>query len=130
MSDQIVRPEVDSVLQLLTETTNTENYSVDMTLNVKGTLVTGTVISTIEYLTSLADEFSEENEVEKNIYQKLTEAVASLEEEQEPEVNYVHMKDAKMFSESGKSLPSKGSVLWRGKLSDVDGFFLGKVTSE
>ncbi|PYZ94627.1 gas vesicle protein GvpU [Salipaludibacillus keqinensis] len=130
MSDKPMNTDVDTVLQLLIETANTKNYSFDITLNVKGTVVTGTVIAAKDYLEKLSKEFSQEDEVEKEINDKLQSAVDALEEEEEPSANYVHLEEAKLFSESGKSLPSEGSVLWRGKLNDVDGFFLGKVTAD
>ncbi|MGJ9383099.1 gas vesicle protein GvpU [Salipaludibacillus neizhouensis] len=130
MSERNTHPNTDNILQLLTETANTKDYTVDITLNVKGSVVTGTVVSAMTYLEEIAGEFSEENDIEQTIYEKLMEAASNLKDEEAPETNYVHLKDAKLFSESGKSLPSNGSVLWRGKLSDIDGFFLGKITTE
>ncbi|MCE7793260.1 gas vesicle protein GvpU [Salipaludibacillus sp. CUR1] len=130
MSEKSKKQEVDPILQLLTEKANTEEYSAGITLNVKGSVVTGTVISAAEYLEEMSGQFSEEDDGENAIREQLEEAADSLKEEESPATNYVHLKNAKLFSESGKSLPSKGAVLWRGKLTEIDGFFLGKVTAE
>jgi hypothetical protein len=43
--------------------------------------------------------------------------------------NYIHLRDAKWHSFDGKALPSTGS-LWRGKVSSVDGFMIGKLRVE
>ncbi len=36
-------------------------------------------------------------------------------------------KETKVYCGDSKPTPSKGDILWRGKLNEVDGFFLGKI---
>ncbi len=40
---------------------------------------------------------------------------------------YIHLKEAKVWNGNGTYLPTNGGGLWRGKLSAVDGFFLGEL---
>ncbi|SFE92600.1 gas vesicle accessory protein GvpU [Alteribacillus iranensis] len=119
--------EKDSILQLLIETVNAQDdYFLDITLNVNGTHVSGTMIPASDYLSELANEFTDD-ETESSIHEQLVRASESLDSNSHTEANYIHLKEANLFSESGASFPSKGSVLWRGRLSEVDGFFLGKI---
>lgn len=120
--------EKDVILQLMIESVNEhEDYEIPITLNVHGTLVSGNLISAGYYFQELMETFSEDTEADKQIYNKLEKASQHLEAGEEPGINYVHMKEAKMFDESGTAIPSKGDVLWRGKMKEVDGFFIGKV---
>ncbi|SDN73733.1 gas vesicle accessory protein GvpU [Alkalicoccus daliensis] len=120
--------EKDVILQLMIESVNEhEDYEIPITLNVHGTLVSGNLVSAEYYFQELMEAFSEDNDADKQIYDKLEKATHHLESGEEPGINYVHMKEAKMFDESGTAIPSKGNVLWRGKMKEVDGFFIGKV---
>ena len=44
------------------------------------------------------------------------------------EVHYIHMKNTKVYNSGNQPTPGKGKILWRGKLQEVDSFFLGKIT--
>jgi hypothetical protein len=44
------------------------------------------------------------------------------------EVNFIHLKNTKVYCGDDKPTPSEGKIFWRGKLSEVDGFFLGRIS--
>lgn len=120
--------EKDVILELMVEAVNDhDDYEIPITLNVNGTIVSGNLISAEYYFQELMSSFSEDTDADQFIYDKLKKATNQLESGDEPEINYVHMVEAKMFDESGTAIPSKGGVLWRGKMKEVDGFFIGKV---
>ncbi|OZI33277.1 gas vesicle protein [Bordetella genomosp. 1] len=43
-----------------------------------------------------------------------------------PLPNYIHLSDAQFFTTEGRPI-SQQPVLWRGRLSEVDGFVLGNL---
>lgn len=108
-------------------------------LNIGGFLVTGFVISGQEYFeqfseevaAGLPDAFGEEAQgkiVESfgrlgEIYvsdKEQTVADATLEQ-----YNFVHMRDVQFVHNDGPPIPPEPGMLWRCKLSAVDGFTLG-----
>ncbi|WP_147804075.1 gas vesicle accessory protein GvpU [Alkalicoccus halolimnae] len=123
-----IKKEKDVILQLLIETVNEyDDYDVPITLNVNGAIVSGTLLSAEAYFKEALEMFDDDTEADNHIYEKLEKATEQLTSGEEPEINYIHLKDAKMFDASGSAVPSKGSVMWRGKLKEVDGFFVGKL---
>ncbi len=44
-----------------------------------------------------------------------------------PTPNVIHLKNAIWLYPNGKAIPENRGVLWRGKLSAVDGFCLGEI---
>lgn len=123
-----IKKEKDVILELMIEAVNDhDDYEIPVTLNVNGTMVSGDLVSAEFYFQEMLSTFSDDTDGDKFIYDQLKKATTQLESGDEPEINYVHMRGAKMFDESGKAIPSKGEVLWRGKMKEVDGFFVGKV---
>ncbi|WP_368502975.1 gas vesicle accessory protein GvpU [Alkalihalophilus sp. As8PL] len=118
----------DSILQFFVQAANKHNFSLDITLNVKGALISGTLISAKEYLNELSESFEDGNEVAQKVSKELSKASEEAESGSPSEVSFIHMKHTKMFIGDSKSTPSTGKIIWRGKLSEVDGFFLGKIT--
>jgi hypothetical protein len=43
------------------------------------------------------------------------------------EVHCIHLKQIKIYNGDNKQTPSEAQILWRGKLKEVDSFFLGKI---
>lgn len=117
--------------------------NIPVILNIGGFLVAGWVISGQEYFerfsqevaASLPDTFSEETKeslVESfgrlgQIYvsdKEQTVADATLER-----YNFVHLRDAQFMHNDGPPIPPEPGMLWRCKLSAVDGFALGLLTA-
>ncbi|MBP0716154.1 hypothetical protein J8I33_22850 [Burkholderia sp. AcTa6-5] len=47
-----------------------------------------------------------------------------------PPPQYIHIKGARFFSNSGNPIPGNGGVWWRGRISEVDGFCLGELSAD
>ncbi|MCA1065568.1 gas vesicle accessory protein GvpU [Rossellomorea sp. AcN35-11] len=118
----------DSILEFFVQASNRHHFSLDITLNVKGAVITGTLVSAKEYFDSLSETFEDGSEVAQRLSEELTKASESVEENLSSEAHFIHLKNTKVYCGDSKPTPSKGKIMWRGKLSDVDGFFLGKIS--
>jgi hypothetical protein len=122
-------PSRDSTLEFFVTAANKHDFSLDITLNVNGAMISGTTISAKEYFESLSDTFEDGNEVAQKISEVLAKAGdAAKKELQDTEVHYIHLKNTQVYNGESKGTPSKGKIFWRGKLDHVDGFFLGKIS--
>jgi hypothetical protein len=86
--------------------------SIKITLNVQGIIISGEICSVQEYLMEMFDD----------------EEVFISEEVEEPK--HIHLKNAQIFVPGNPPLPSKDGVYWRGKLADVNGFYIGKLIAQ
>ncbi|KAB7708967.1 gas vesicle protein GvpU [Bacillus aerolatus] len=117
----------DSILEFFVQAANKHDFSLDITLNVKGAVITGTIISAKEYFDTLSEIFEDGDEVAQMLSDQLVDAGEAAQSQDNPEACFIHMKDTKVYCGDSKPTPSKGEILWRGKLSEIDGFFLGKI---
>ncbi|WP_237663399.1 gas vesicle accessory protein GvpU [Sutcliffiella horikoshii] len=118
----------DNILAFLVRATNNHNLSIDITLNVNGAIVTGTIVSAKEYFVGLSETFEDGSDVAQQLSEKFAEAGEAIDSGEDAEASFIHLKDAKVFCGSSKPTPSKGTALWRGPLSDINGFFLDDFT--
>ncbi|PZE19731.1 gas vesicle protein GvpU [Paenibacillus xerothermodurans] len=116
----------DSVLEFFVQAANKHDFSLDITLNVKGAVVSGTMISAKEYFSTLSEAFEDGNDIAQFLSEQLGSAGQAA-QANDAEANFIHMKETKVYCGDSKPTPSKGKILWRGKLSEIDGFFLGKI---
>lgn len=116
----------DSILEFFVEAANKDDFSLDITLNVKGAVITGTLVSAQEYFHMLSETFEGGNETAQMVSDQLEKA-GEASRTNDTEAHFLHMKDTKVYCGDSKPTPSKGKILWRGKLSEIDGFFLGKI---
>ncbi|MCP3032206.1 gas vesicle protein GvpU [Halobacillus sp. A1] len=121
---------MDDLLISFIKAANNHDFSLDITLNVNGALVTGTTISAEEYLDSLSQKFGDGNEVSKALGENLSEASKSAKDASNGDVSYIHLKNAQVYNGDEQPTPSDGKFYWRGSLDKVDGFFLGKISAE
>ncbi len=117
----------DNILEFFVQAANKRNFSLDLTLNVKGAVITGTMVSAKEYFNTLSEILEDGNEIAQAVSEQLGKAGEGAEANPDSEAYYIHMKNAKVYCGDSKPTPSKGEILWRGKLTEVDGFFLGKI---
>jgi len=117
----------DNILEVFTTAVNKYDFSLDITLNVKGAVITGTMISAKEYFESLSEVFEEGNDIAQTLSGQLSQAGEAAENSNDSEANFIHMQNTKVYCGDTKPTPSQGEVLWRGKMNEVDGFFLGKI---
>ena len=121
------RPSKDNILEFLVQAANKHDFNLDITMNVKGAVITGTMISAKEYFRSLSESFEDGNDIAQMLSEQLNQAGEVAQNSDDTEANFLHMKDTRVYCGDSKPTPSKGQILWRGKLSEIDGFFLGRI---
>lgn len=118
----------DSLLELFVAAANKHDFSLDITLNINGAVISGTTVSAKEYFEMLGESFEDGNDVAQALSEQLQKAGESLEDGSNSNVNFIHLKNTKVYCGDSKPTPSRGKILWRGKLNDIDGFFVGKIS--
>lgn len=126
---------IDPLLQRVVDQTNkyTSNEH-HITLTIGGNLVSGVLISGNAYMTLWAEVFSSEFTNEDGVADSIREDLLSwMVGPEDPEdslsAQFIHLKEAEVYSSNGRPILSGGS-LWRGKLTSVDGFNLGRIIFE
>lgn len=113
------------ILQVLVTHANTGGLTLDVTLQVGGLLVSGTLASFDEYLRAVAGVFGTEPAEEHE------DGGEPDEDENKRQPRYIHLRDFQIY-EPGRPSPIPSdkppeSIWWRGRISHVDGFFLGRL---
>jgi hypothetical protein len=123
----------DCMLQELVLFVNQNPLEIEITLSIPGAMVSGMLISKYQYYdkytAQVADGF---RKVDPELAQAFLNEVSKgpkLTPEDErnvpaSEYNFIHLKDVKMYS-AGVPEDSVKAQLWRGRISEVAGFFLG-----
>ncbi|UOQ44142.1 gas vesicle protein GvpU [Halobacillus salinarum] len=119
---------MDDLLLTFVKAANQHDFSLDITLNINGALISGTTISAQRYLESLSNVFEEGNEVSQAIGEKLSASSQSAKENGEDTAAFIHLKNAQVYNGDSQPTPSDSEFHWRGKIEEVDGFFLGKIS--
>ena len=131
--------QIDWFLQQLVELANSRTTTFGITLNVGGILISGTLIGGKRYFEGFARDFAKSlersfggatDEIRRHFeqYGDIYELPPNDSNASNP--TFIHIENAKYFSPAGNPLPAQGGMFWRGKLSAVDGFILGALTSE
>jgi hypothetical protein len=123
---------IDPVLSVLTSTFAENGVEIGITINVKGTLVSGQLISKDQYFKCITQELSsvENGDLLAKNFSLINELINERESELEkkPLPEFIHLKNARFFS-GGNLVPSNQGVYWRGRLTEIDGFNLGTLSS-
>lgn len=129
-------PQEDWFLQNLISNANIGKFTMGITLNVGGLLVSGNLVGGREYFENFGSMFLSKM---SNQDDKTTEDVESMfreyaeiydrEPDQANPPNFVHLKDVEFFGGTRESILGKQSVWWRGRVSEIQGFFLGNLLS-
>ncbi|WP_196482435.1 gas vesicle accessory protein GvpU [Burkholderia pseudomultivorans] len=127
----------DWFLQSLVSIVNRTPGTFGITLNVDGQLISGQLVGGKQYFEGFADAFAGAlNDVDGaegvrsflashgNIYSDEDDAPNDI-----PPPQFIHVKGARFFSNSGNPIPGNGGVWWRGRISEVDGFCLGELSA-
>ena len=144
-------PDADWFLQALVRIGNDGSLNYPVTLHVGGVTVTGTIVGGREYfeLWSKAasepitwgdnegPEAAEARKAIKDMFRSFGDAVyPEKKDEDETPVDifktgpqYIHLKDARFFL-GDTFVPNNQSVLWRGRITAVDGWFLGSLSAD
>ena len=117
----------------LVELVNIASLEISITLFVQGAIITGMLIGEKPYFEALNNELKSTgfvpDEAINTFIQKFnfssTNSSDNLEEQDQP-INreFIHIKNANFFS-SSSFVSATRELYWRGRLSRIDGFFLG-----
>ncbi|MCG5104461.1 gas vesicle accessory protein GvpU [Oceanobacillus alkalisoli] len=105
---------------------------IGITLSIKGTIVSGTLIPNYRYFEILSEQFNAlGNELGKSLSGAADKYVDEFRQDKnkdldEIQVGYIHLNDAKYYTPNG-NFP-QDSMLWRGKIEEVDGFTIGSLS--
>ncbi len=116
----------------------------NITLQVSGFLVSGTLVGGHEYFDNFASEFARpfgeggeriKQAVSRNSpYEKVENPLGGYSGSKDypgrQSAGYIHLKDAKFFDTARLPIPHNRGVWWRGRLSEVAGFVLSNLTGE
>jgi len=134
-STQVIRVvDNDWFLQTLVNFVNLGDFNFGITLNVGGFLVSGQLIGGKEYFEGFASDFASaitDSEAAEDVRATFAKNgdIYSSEEGDAPPPSYIHIKDARFFNTNGDPIPSNRGVWWRGRISQVDGFSLGSLST-
>ena len=112
-------------------------YESSITLQIGGSLVCGHLISQVKWQQMFSELFrsgfsakdEKLGEIISNAF-KPSEAQPELREIMRCRPPILHLRDAVVYLDRTGALPHTQTVLWRGKVSSVDGFFLGTLGPE
>lgn len=138
MEDAVLRK--DWFLEFLTRLANSTGVEWPITLNVRGLVVTGLVVSAEKYFEAIAKtvtppitadpETVKASEAFRSYLEGVAEESAEAfkkEEEEEVTIEYINLKDAQLLI-GPDFVPTDNKVWWRGKLSAVDGYIIGTLS--
>jgi hypothetical protein len=123
----------DNFLQTLVNLVNIGGVSFDITLVVGGFLISGVLITGDEYYETFGKDFGQAmTHINAEAAQNIREGFSSLGDRYKREredkssdsqsTYYIHLKNCKL---GGVSSQSSFGGIWRGRISEVSGFFLG-----
>jgi hypothetical protein len=131
----------DFFLQNLVSLVNgSKDMRIGLTLTVGGTLISGVIIGGMEYFDKFSSQFITGYKLDTDdksqelmnkyfdSYKKIyTSPLTDDEEKQGPA--YIHLDNVRIYQEQNKPIPTNDGMLWRGKISDVQGFTLGVISA-
>lgn len=126
----------DWYLQSLVDTVNGKEFELPITLFVSGLIVSGQLTSGHKYFVGLGEQLTTffggpSEETAKTVAYFTAPAdmyTKDNEGEEEPLPQYIHLREARIFTPGQQPIPSEGSW-WRGRLSSVDGFHFGSLSA-
>lgn len=127
--------QADWFLQFLVDIVNNNGVEIGITLSVGGTSISGMLVGVEQFFNGFGAEFGgafPDQDVSNSIRDSFSQFGKPLpategSEDEKPlqQPNYVHLKNAKFYHNSGPAMPSNRGLWWRGRLTQVDGFSLG-----
>lgn len=128
----------DWFLQSLIDLVNGREIEIGLTLHAGGFLVSGLLVSGHQYFTGFGAEFARtfnDAELTEDIQRAYARwggiyTVPKAPGETFTKANFIHLKNARFFNTAGEPIPANMSVWWRGRVSEIDGFFLGMLSEQ
>jgi hypothetical protein len=125
-------PQKDWFLQFLVNLANRNQFELGITLNIGGFLIAGKLVGVKQYFAEFGADFAASFDAGKSpeeirtFFKKIGDECACVSHrEQSESPSYIHLKDARFYNGQGHSLHGDGGVWWRGRISEVQGFFPG-----
>jgi hypothetical protein len=104
---------------------SSDDQPIAITILCSGFLISGNIISAKEYFKELVRINAFSNEAAEALVKQFENIPSTI------QPTYIHLKKAKFFDASGKSIPHKSdNSIWRGKINDVSGFFFGELETQ
>ena len=82
----------DNTLEYFVKASNKHGFSLDISLNVNGAVISGTMISAKEYFDYLSETFEEGSEVAQALSEQFSLASEASESNGEAEAHFIHLK--------------------------------------
>lgn len=122
---------LQTVIQLVN---NNEGLTFGLTIITHGQIVSGNIIGGKKYFENLGKEIelglgtdNDENPISEQ-FKKIGDDVYSEEKQKiDGSPAYIHFGDAKFYFANGEPIPGNKGLLWRGRLSEISGFNIGKL---
>ena len=135
---------IDWFLQNLAHLADEGGVGLPITLMIPSGTVSGNMISGAQYFRELAKKVSEPlletpnlESLAKDLYDFIHQNVEIYDRERkEDEMTpedlpvFIHLENAKFYLVPENPIPSNDGILWRGKISSVSGFFMGKINKD
>jgi hypothetical protein len=134
---ELIDNKIDEYLQQLVNALNGTNLEFPITIYISGTILSGYLTSGHNYFDGLKEQyrifFGQKNDEIEETIDALTASREKYVIDSETKSNlplpiYIHLRDARCFTLGQKPMTDEG-LWWRGKISSVDGFHFGKLTS-
>lgn len=129
------RLQPDPLLGALVESTRVGSDGLRVILTVGGGLIAGTTVNRVDWARELRETYRHTylEGVEKRWTEEEAEAAAEDEADEPPLLPsykaFVHLRDARwIFGDSTVPAGSGPGMLWRGRLSEVQGFAFGSIS--
>ncbi|MFP5272116.1 gas vesicle accessory protein GvpU [Coleofasciculus sp.] len=127
---------IDPILKTFVRFAEEQDFSLGVTLTIHGLLIAGNIISYHKYLEGSAQGFKsatgnqEISQILAESYRNANQEYLKIRREKGleelPPTLYIHLSNARFMF--GNRIVQTGSY-WRGRLDEVDGFFLGIIES-
>lgn len=128
--------ECDNFLQGLVNLCNNTESTMSITLCIGGGLITGTLIGGEEYFNLFHEALvasgfpAEEAEIFKEFGQIYRDQRDKEKKENYSPPQFIHLKDAHVFNGGPVAIPTNQGIIWRGRLTEIDGFLLGSISQD
>lgn len=134
----VQEPTSDWLLRYLADQANQSDLQMGITLQVDGMLVSGTLVGGQAYFDAVTKDIStalggkEDSKALAELFERMNRVLHSGANPDTPKPTpaYIHLKGARFFQAAdAKPIPGNQGIWWRGRLSQISGFFFGNLSA-